>query len=127
MEGAQMSWKHDLGERTRQLKIEQTTALRRPDTSVRPSVSFDRVHSAARHARENEKRPPGARHRTARTTAGSRPAPVPSRRPSSGRYLRGGPTCNVVRTTHVRPNQTAGPTAWPNRIYANFVSKTAPT
>jgi hypothetical protein len=35
--------------------------------------------------------------------------------------FRGGPT----RDLHVGPNQTAGPTAWPNRIYANFVAKTA--
>jgi hypothetical protein len=35
-----------------------------------------------------------------------------------------GPTRDVVWTTHVGPNQTAGPTAWPNRIYANFVAKT---
>ncbi len=27
---------------------------------------------------------------------------------------RSGPTRNVVQTTHVRPNPTAGPTAWPN-------------
>jgi hypothetical protein len=37
--------------------------------------------------------------------------------------MRSGPTRDVVRTTHVGPNQTAGPTAWPNRIYANFVAK----
>ena len=39
--------------------------------------------------------------------------------------FRGGPTRDAIRTTHVGPNQTAGPTAWPNRIYANFVAKTA--
>ena len=60
-----------------------------------------------------------APHRTAsRATAGSRPAPVPSRRPSSGRCLRSGPTCNVVRTTHVGPNQTVRCSLrdWPNRL-----------
>src|SRR5258706_11515761 len=39
--------------------------------------------------------------------------------------FRGGPTRDVVGTIHVGPNQTVGPTAWPNRIYANFVAKTA--
>jgi hypothetical protein len=40
--------------------------------------------------------------------------------------FRGGPTRDVVRTTHVGPHQTAGPTAWPNRIYASFVAKNPP-
>jgi hypothetical protein len=39
---------------------------------------------------------------------------------------RSGPTRDVVRTTRVGSNQTAGPTAWPNRIYANFVAKNLP-
>ena len=82
------------------------------------------VHLATCHARRDR---PGATPTVSRATAGSRPAPVPSRRPSLGRCFSGGPTRDVFRTTHVGSNQTAGPTAWPNRIYANFVAKTAPT
>jgi hypothetical protein len=40
--------------------------------------------------------------------------------------IRSGPTRDVFWTTRVGPNQTAGPTAWPNRFYANFVAKNSP-
>jgi hypothetical protein len=68
---------------------------------------------------EIEKRPPG---RDTRRPLARLPAPdlLRFRRKVFG----GGPTCDVVRTIHAEPNQTAGPTAWPNRIYANFVAKT---
>jgi hypothetical protein len=75
--------------------------------------------SPAKVHRAGKKKAPRVRHRTAsRASAGSPLAPVPSRR------SRGGPTRDDLRTTHVGPNQAAGPPAWSNRVYANFVAKT---
>ena len=55
----------------------------------------------------------------------SRDCRLPTCSGSVAKALEAARRTTFSRTTHVGPNQTAGPTAWPNRVYANFVAKTA--
>ena len=53
----------------------------------------------------------------------SRDCRLPTCSGSVAKTLEAARRTTFSRTTHVGPNQTAGPTAWPNRFYANFVAK----